>query len=314
LLAIVRKVKRQGARVMLTGHDGDTIVSHGTDYPHELVELGEWEKVRRIVEGRYRDKSASAKKIEADLYQYIVPYATELVKRFAWQKYISLFYKSAIYWQFNLKRNIKLFLRSIYNNISLVKWNKCNSNISKNLANSIDLKRLIEQEYKHQFSYLPSEYLNHYRGITSGNMQEASEQIDAISAGVSIESRHPFLDKRVIELCLASPAHLKFCNGFGRGVMRRAMKDILSEEVRQRSSKVDFSGFVIDRMATVENRLIEKLLLEHKFKLSNYLNTDVMQKNYQNMIDSVAEWQQKRRQARMINCAVYLSLWLKSNK
>ncbi len=115
-----------------------------------------------------------------------------------------------------------------------------------------------------QFAYLPSEYLNHYRGITSDNMQEMSEQIDAISAALAIESRHPFLDKRLVELCLAAPAHLKYCNGFGRGVMRRAMKDILSEEVRRRRSKVDFYGFIINRMETAESGLIKDLLLEPK--------------------------------------------------
>ncbi|AOX02108.1 hypothetical protein BJP34_24090 [Moorena producens PAL-8-15-08-1] len=311
LLAIVREVKQQGARVVLTGHDGDTIVSHGTDYPHELLELGEWEKLLKIVEGRYQNKSDSAKEIEADLYQYIVPYATELIKKFEWHNYISIFYKSANYWQFNPPRNIKLFLRSIYNNFPMLNWNHYNSIIAKSLAKSIKLGKLLRDEFNYQFGYLPTEYLNHYRAITSGNMQEGSEQIDGISAAVSIEPRHPFLDKRVIELCLAAPAHLKYCNGFGRGVMRRAMKGILPEEVRRRRSKVDFYGFIINRMETAESSVIKKLLLEQKSNLFHYLNTNAVQEDYQKFSNSAAKWQQRRREARMINCAIYLSLWLK---
>jgi asparagine synthase (glutamine-hydrolysing) len=295
LLAIVREVKQQGARVMLTGHDGDTIVSHGTDYPHELVARGEWAKLKKIVEGRYRDKSKSTKEIKADLFRYLVPYVTELIKKNQWQKYISLFYKSANYWQFSLKKNIKLFQRGIQKNFRLIKWNKHNSNINNYLANSINLPRLLQDEHNYQFGYLPSEYLNHYRGITSGNMQEASEQIDAISSGVSIEARHPFLDKRVIELYLAAPAHLKFCNGFGRGVMRRAMKDILSEEVRRRRSKVDFYGFIIQRMENIEIELIEDLLHQNKDKLSNYLDSNGLLNRFQSMANSAVEWRQKRR-------------------
>lgn len=311
LLAIVREVKQQGARVVLTGHDGDTIVSHGTDYPHELLELGEWEQVRKIVEGRYQNKSDSAKEIELDLYEYLVPYATELVKHFKLKIYISLLYKVIVNWNFNFKRTIKLLLRSVYNNFRLLNWKKNNSSINKKLAKSIKLGKLLKDEFNYQFCNLPTEYLNHYRGITSGNMQEASEQIDAISSGVSIEARHPFLDKRVIELCLAAPAHLKFCNGFGRGVMRRAMKDILSEEVRRRRSKVDFYGFIINKIQANERNLIDNLLLEDKYNLSNYLNTDAVQKDYQSLANFAAKWQQKRREARMINCAIYLSLWLK---
>ncbi|NEO43460.1 MAG: lasso peptide isopeptide bond-forming cyclase [Moorea sp. SIO4A3] len=311
LLAIVREVKQQGARVVLTGHDGDTIVSHGRDYPHELLALGEWEKVLKIVEGRYQNKSDSAKDIESDLYNYLLPYGTELVKKLAIKNYINLFFRPGKYWNISPKKTIKIVLQSIYHNFRRVNLNKFNGSISNQFAKSIKLGKLLQDEFNYQFGYLPTEYLNHYRGITSGNMQEASEQIDGISAAVSIEPRHPFLDKRVIELCLAAPAHLKYCNGLGRGVMRQAMKDILSEEVRQRKSKVDFYGFIINRMKTTESSIIKNLLLEQKSKLSHYLNTNAVQENYQKLSKSAAKWQQRRREARIINCAIYLSLWLK---
>ncbi len=316
LLAIVREVQQQGARVVLTGHDGDTIVSHGTDYPHELVELGEWEKVRYIVESRFqnsKDKSDDSltKEIELELYGYVLPYLKQLVKRFEFKKYIKSLNRIANDWFFPTRRILGLIRRSIYHKKNYFKWKSYNSNINNGFTNQLDLARLLRDEYNYQFGYLPSEYLNHYRGITSGNIQEASEQVDSISAGVSIEARHPFLDKRLIELCLAAPAHLKFCNGFGRGVMRRAMKDILSEEVRRRRSKVDFYGFIINKIESAESSLIVNLLLEQKLKLSDYLNTNALQKDYQDLANSAAKWQQNRRGARMINCVIYLSLWFK---
>jgi asparagine synthase (glutamine-hydrolysing) len=88
--------------------------------------------------------------------------------------------------------------------------------------------------------------LRKFLSLTSRERQLLiNEQVDGMSVALGIEPRHPFLDKRVVELCLAVPAHLKFCNGLGRGVMRWAMKDILPEEVRRRGSKVDFYGFIV---------------------------------------------------------------------
>ncbi|WP_424094728.1 hypothetical protein [Moorena producens] len=62
---------------------------------------------------------------------------------------------------------------------------------------------------------------------------------------------------------------------------------------------------------STEKGLIETLLLEQKSNLSHYLNTNAVQEYYQKFSNSAAKWQQRRREARMINCAIYLSLWLK---
>jgi asparagine synthase (glutamine-hydrolysing) len=64
--------------VLLTGHDGDTIVSHGQDYPNELVELGEWSRLKGIVETRVKNRKNESdtsleKEIEWELYQYVLP-------------------------------------------------------------------------------------------------------------------------------------------------------------------------------------------------------------------------------------------------
>ncbi|MDJ0795938.1 MAG: lasso peptide isopeptide bond-forming cyclase [Calothrix sp. MO_167.B12] len=316
LLAIVREVKQQGARVMLTGHDGDTIVSHGQDYLNELVESGEWDSLKKCLTWRINNRknesdSPIEQEIVSELYHYVLPYFKQLVKSRKIKKYFQSIYK--LYYHLSLpnRRILGIIKRSLFQGQNKIGWQTKNPNLQTDFVNHVKLGKLVRSEAAYQDAYLPDEYLNHYRGITSGNLLDSTEQIDAISSGLNIETRHPFLDKRVIELCLATPASLKFCNDFGRGVMRRAMKNILPEKIRRRRSKVDFSGFIINRMENAERNLIEYLLLEKKSNLSNYLNTPSLSKDYQCLVKSTAIYQQKRRKIRMINCAIHLSLWLK---
>jgi asparagine synthase (glutamine-hydrolysing) len=318
LLAIVQSVQQQGARVLLTGHDGDTIVSHGQDYPNELVELGEWSRLKSIVETRSKNRKNESdtslkKEIEGELYQYVLPYLKELVKNFKVKSYIKVLERVSQEWSFPTRRILGLIKRSIFPKRQRVAWQSYNAHINADLARQIDLDGLLQAEFDYQFGYLPSEYLNHHRGITSDNMQDINDQVDGMSAALGIEPRHPFLDKRLVELCLAVPAHLKFCNEFGRGVMRRAMKDILPEEVRSRGSKVDFYEFIVQGMETDERQLIEELL-EGQSELSSYVDSHALYQEYQEFSKSAAPWQQRSRGARMIACAMFLAMWFRQSK
>lgn len=56
-----------------------------------------------------------------------------------------------------------------------------------------------------------------------------------------IEMRAPFLDRRIIEFCLALPAPMKIHRGHRRYITRAAMQDILPETLRWRRDKTPYS-------------------------------------------------------------------------
>jgi asparagine synthase (glutamine-hydrolysing) len=63
-----------------------------------------------------------------------------------------------------------------------------------------------------------------------------------------IETRFPFIDKRLAEYCLAIPGNQKISQGYTRIIVRRALQGILPEEIRWRTDKGDLgwsfiSGF-----------------------------------------------------------------------
>ncbi|MDA8019530.1 MAG: asparagine synthase-related protein [Thermoanaerobaculia bacterium] len=73
-----------------------------------------------------------------------------------------------------------------------------------------------------------------------------------------VESRYPFLDRRLVELALAMPMDQKLRPGETRSVLRRALRGVLPDKVRHRTSK---SGpdEAIYRALTRESRWLAEL-------------------------------------------------------
>jgi asparagine synthase (glutamine-hydrolysing) len=81
----------------------------------------------------------------------------------------------------------------------------------------------------------------HLAELTSGHPSyalEGSYRADAVSG---VERRYPFMDRRLVELCLSLPGNQKLRDGWTRSIMRRALVGILPEVVRQRPGKADLS-------------------------------------------------------------------------
>ena len=59
-------------------------------------------------------------------------------------------------------------------------------------------------------------------------------RLDRMTMANSVEGREPFLDHRLVEFALALPADLKFRNGTGKYVLRRAVDGIIPAEIINR--------------------------------------------------------------------------------
>lgn len=55
-----------------------------------------------------------------------------------------------------------------------------------------------------------------------------------------VEMRFPFMDKRLLELCLAAPGEVKFHNGHKRGLVRTALDGLLPPAIQWRRTKEPF--------------------------------------------------------------------------
>ena len=90
-------------------------------------------------------------------------------------------------------------------------------------------------------------------------------KVDRMSMATSLEARVPFLDHRVVELSFQIPGEEKIRGGDTKVILKRAMKDLLPEEILHR----DKQGFSIPIKNWIRNELRSMMLDvldEHKIR------------------------------------------------
>jgi asparagine synthase (glutamine-hydrolysing) len=74
----------------------------------------------------------------------------------------------------------------------------------------------------------------------TGSLPALLQVEDRVSMAVSIESRVPLLDRRIIDLISRMPAKMKFKGGELKYLMKRAVKDTIPIEIYHRKDKMGF--------------------------------------------------------------------------
>jgi asparagine synthase (glutamine-hydrolysing) len=80
-----------------------------------------------------------------------------------------------------------------------------------------------------------------YQLIYGSSLQTILRFEDRNSMAASIEARAPFLDYRLVEHCMAQPAHALVRDGYTKSLLRRALRGVLPESVRLRADKIGFA-------------------------------------------------------------------------
>jgi asparagine synthase (glutamine-hydrolysing) len=93
-----------------------------------------------------------------------------------------------------------------------------------------------------------------WRDLQSTHLPGLLRFEDRASMQFGIEARVPFLDHRIVELCLAMPDRLKISDGVHKVALRRALQDVVPDAVLQRRDKVGF--------ATPEERWLRETAIE----------------------------------------------------
>jgi len=103
---------------------------------------------------------------------------------------------------------------------------------------------------------------------------------DRVSMAVSIESRVPLLDRRIVDLISRMPAGMKFKGGEMKYLLKKTIKDYMPEQIMNRKDKMGFpvplhiwsknkaKGFIMDTLLSknakerniIDTKYIEKLI------------------------------------------------------
>ncbi|MFY2762998.1 lasso peptide isopeptide bond-forming cyclase [Arenimonas sp. MALMAid1274] len=228
-----------GVRVMLTGHDGDTVVSHGYALLTELALAGKWSELQHQIQAIAGELENYGEVAPVLLRTYVRQVPALLWRRGRPATALRAF--RVIHGQFGLSRRAML-------EAFPAPWSTLARSLRPAKARRASLPPGISPSFAAQpvfrerqagRSPIPAESVrqDHARALDSGLMTAAFEEFEQVSAAFGIESRHPFFDKRLVEFCLSLPAGQKIREGWTRVVLRNAMRGVLPEPVRTRRDK-----------------------------------------------------------------------------
>jgi asparagine synthase (glutamine-hydrolysing) len=107
---------------------------------------------------------------------------------------------------------------------------------------------------------------------------------DRNSMWFSLESRVPFLDYRLVENTLASPANMKIKNGMTKHILREAMNGTLPEKIKNRKDKIGFmtpedEWFRQSKLKSLINDILKSDTLKNR-QIVNPVKANTLYKGY----------------------------------
>lgn len=273
-----QEVHQQDVRILLHGIDGDTTVSHGFAYITELTGKLRFFSALREVAGLSKVQNRSVRRML--LKHSIIPFVPTVVRQ---------------WWR---------LLRAVdpMDDIGI---------IDPDFAKRIGLKERRKALQDDFLKPARTSRADHWRMLSWGLHQNALEVLDIAASAFNIESRYPFYDKRLVELCLAFPGDQKIHHGWTRWVMRRALKCMLPNEIFNRGGKANISSNFINGLLAFHRDIIDDLATKELIYLKQFVNASVFHHRYEIYTTNNA-MQKQESDALAIWKVISLAIWLKS--
>ncbi|MCA1992895.1 MAG: lasso peptide isopeptide bond-forming cyclase [Coleofasciculus sp. S288] len=309
-----RATQEAGVRISLDGFDGDTTVGHGMGYFAELACQGEWATFAAEATGICQHFNNSPAYI---LRNYGFTYLEELAKQGRWLAFAKTVKGIDGHFKVSPKQLwLHLGLKPLVPQPILQVWrslrgrkqpqNSVLSLINCSFADRMGVQDPVKVLEPAQSSLLTAAQ-EQWLTFTSGRFTLVLEQCDLAAATFSIESRHPFMDKRLIEFCLSLPASQKLHQGWTRMVMRRAMNGILPEPVRWRGGKANMTANFLHGLLNFNRELLDEIVLSNPESIAAYVDLNVLQMSYDRIVSG---GNLQNADIGIVWSAVALALWL----
>lgn len=251
MLALLNMVNGFGNEVMLTGHDGDSVIGKGKSYLQHLFENNDWETIQLELDFLESLESESLQTetqllssksfSQTSSYRTVENLFITTLKNKSINEAIDLLYKTTKHLRLNP-------LRILYS----IGKRGCLKYLSKRQNIPIDIRSktlkatipVNSGAYKVDLLFSNAAQFKYYANLSYQQNIRANEEQFYCSKHFGINLQHPFFDPRLYEFCLSTPEKILYDHGKGRGPLRHAMKGILIDRVRNRTSKGNYSGHV----------------------------------------------------------------------
>jgi asparagine synthase (glutamine-hydrolysing) len=241
---IVAAAADHGVTVLLDGHGGDEVVSHGYGLLDELAGRGAWFSLWREARGAAdnygRSRWVLARRIAARqqrrdarvLARLLAPFDREAVIPPAGRPPTHLLSRDLIA-KSRLAERLRAFARP---------------------------------------EAAATEQAQHAAVLADPLQPYAFEVHAAFHAAMGTTARYPFWNRRVVEFCLGLPASEKLSRGWSRLVLRRAMAGTVPDAVLQRRDKMDFTVHLARGLVRHHHEQMMHLLASDASPLAPYVD------------------------------------------
>ena len=241
---VYKKMRENDVRINLGGTGGDNVISYGTNYLQELAITFKWKKLVKELKG-YANR-ANINFINLFFSKVFFPLIPDCIK------YLKPFYN-------NRKPNISV--------------------LNKDFANKVKAKKYLNDIYWKPRKGVHTAKKLHYILLNSFTDLHVIEIENKSSSAFSIESRFPFLDKRLIEFCYAIPTEMKFKFGWSRYILRVSMERILPQKNQWRPYKAGVDP-VYDKNLLFEKKRLEHIICSDNDIIKDFIDLEMLQDTY----------------------------------
>jgi len=268
----------RGITVLLDGHGGDEVVSHGYGLLDELAGRGAWLSLLQEARGAADNYGRSR---------------LMLMRRIAAR-------------QQRLDARILAKLLAPFDRASAS--GTPTHLLSRDLVERSRLRERLRTFAKPEQA--ATERAQHLAVLRDPLQPYAFEVHAAFYRSMGVEARYPFWDRQVAAFCLGLPAKEKLSQGWSRLVLRRAMAGVVPDSVLKRRDKIDFTVHLARGLVRHHHEHIMDLLASRASPLAPYLDLSRALATYEAI--AAAPDAASGRSVQMIWRSAALGIWLES--
>lgn len=317
-LSVSLATQQIGCDSLLTGHDGDSVVTTGFDFLEQLVDAADWVNLktacRQVIglPGRtltHIDANWAnlSEQVKFERYALAV-IGSNLKKRFR-EESIPSFLTVFRAQKAALGLSSSAFITHLSKRL-LIRL-KATAPLASPLSDAFNLRVPLRAQQTTEglaASRVGGQQMPLNQVVNTTNII-CNEQMNHIGEYYGHSYSFPFFDKNVIELCLATPLSVHFDQGRGRGLIRNGLATVLPPAVANRLTKANFVEY-----STLSAQQLHQATRALFSSPTHAIWTVVDPEKFAQLVKTVFDEQvpviRKSRFNWMLCRVIYLALWL----
>jgi asparagine synthase (glutamine-hydrolysing) len=303
----------QGIRVLMDGLDGDTVVNHGLGWLASLAAAGEWTALGEQIRHLGRRHGVSLMRY---LDPWVYPPLLRLAREHHWVSFLQAVHQLAP--RLDQSRHA-LLLRTLRRLVAQSpKGSGSRANLDRTSIIDPEFARRIElQERERALRQLPNRRgdtgrIMHADAVEGPIFQYFLEVANNAASIHDIEPSYPFLDRPLVEYCVALPADQKLRDGWTRWILRRSMEGVLPSKVQWRVRKSRLVYNFLRTLRVRDGRVLESSLFEAPTVLDPFVRMDQVRAIYDRFMNDSTK-KTRNEDGLMLFQLATLSRWLRLN-